>query len=646
MKSEHRIDLHIIAGPQGRRDFLLTEDSSYVGRSDQDRHWTPHVDLLPDHRISRKHARVFFESGSWWIKDLGSSHGTMVGGKRIGEQSGPAELVPGIEVVTGDTRWTITPTRLSRLTLGDLDLEFRATPAINYALYQCGIPVVYDLMLSNTGSEAHPGVRVSFSIPGYSNPWHKDFGRLQPGASAELNEVPLALHYEVLEGLESRTKAQLELRIDGEVVFGRDISIAGFYEWPFDIAFRKSLACFVQPAHPIIQDIVAEARSHLERGGYPGSFTQLVRGDVEDKAERCLTALYECLRSGYSIRYVRQAPSYEHDSQVIRPPHRVILDSEARAGQGTCIDLALLMAACVESLHLQPLVVITGVEGGGYHALVGCWADVTERAEPIITDSLRLQKALDTGKLIVLDPTGFTDRFAAERGGRLSRVEAGSIARDQLTSGGFTFALDVAAARQTVVPLQFPMGPGVLSALRRAEELARDTGSAKLETKHLLLGLFLEGGADVRKVVRGAGGALASVETLGGSMRPVREAERCVPRPTINYRRCLEDARIVAGDSGVSFVEERHLLYAVLLSQSDSVDEILGGLGTDRERARTAFEESFAWAGKVVETYFEPGRRASKRPQRKVQSAKRKTQSAKRKTDSTEAQAPDSTHRE
>jgi ATP-dependent Clp protease ATP-binding subunit ClpA len=157
------------------------------------------------------------------------------------------------------------------------------------------------------------------------------------------------------------------------------------------------------------------------------------------------------------------------------------------------------------------------------------------------------------------------------------------------------------------VPLQFPMGPGVLRAIRRAEELARGSGASRLETRHLFLGLLLEGGADVRSVVRSMGVAFSPVDPLVASMAPIEAAETCVPRPTINYRRCLEDARIVAGDSGVSFVEEKHLLYAILLSQSESVDSILADLETDRRRAREAFEKSCAWAGAVVETYYELG---------------------------------------
>ena len=41
------------------------------------------VDLSPDRRVSRLHARIFSEGGSWWLEDLQSTHGTLVGKKPI-----------------------------------------------------------------------------------------------------------------------------------------------------------------------------------------------------------------------------------------------------------------------------------------------------------------------------------------------------------------------------------------------------------------------------------------------------------------------------------------------------------------------------------------------------------------------------------
>ncbi|HRI10004.1 MAG TPA: DUF4388 domain-containing protein [Nannocystaceae bacterium] len=73
-------DVHVLRFLTGKykgEDFPLTPDrSSYViGRSSE-------VDLvLADDAVSRKHARVFFERGRSWLRDLGSQNGTLVNGK-------------------------------------------------------------------------------------------------------------------------------------------------------------------------------------------------------------------------------------------------------------------------------------------------------------------------------------------------------------------------------------------------------------------------------------------------------------------------------------------------------------------------------------------------------------------------------------
>ena len=45
---------------------------------------------IHDFRVSRIHARVFFDGDSWWIKDMGSANGTYLNGTRIQEMLLPA----------------------------------------------------------------------------------------------------------------------------------------------------------------------------------------------------------------------------------------------------------------------------------------------------------------------------------------------------------------------------------------------------------------------------------------------------------------------------------------------------------------------------------------------------------------------------
>lgn len=64
----------------------------FVGRSNQC------LVRIDSDEISSKHARIGFESGEFWIEDLGSSNGTFVDGQQI---SGRTALAPGTPVLLG-----------------------------------------------------------------------------------------------------------------------------------------------------------------------------------------------------------------------------------------------------------------------------------------------------------------------------------------------------------------------------------------------------------------------------------------------------------------------------------------------------------------------------------------------------------------
>jgi hypothetical protein len=45
--------------------------------------------MIPDPRVSSRHARLVRRGGQWWIEDLGSTNGTLVNGAPV---AGPARL--------------------------------------------------------------------------------------------------------------------------------------------------------------------------------------------------------------------------------------------------------------------------------------------------------------------------------------------------------------------------------------------------------------------------------------------------------------------------------------------------------------------------------------------------------------------------
>ena len=419
-----------------------------------------------------------------------------------------------------------------------------------------------------------------------------------------MGDIHLSLNYEKLEGNEEKKRTELKIRINGEVLFTDGIDILGFYQWPTDPAFSKSLACFIQPSHPLVNNITLDAHTCLKGVDNVMSFTRLLKTDREDRVDLVLKAIYDCLVAKYQIQYLPPPQSLEADYQVVRPPHRVINDSRQRRGGGTCIDMALLFASCLENLQLQPLIIFIKEEGSIQHAFVGCWRLITERFEPVLRDPEKIKKALRRDprqKLIVVETTGVTDRFQET----LGFEEAVKKAEEQIQTKEFLFALDVSAIRQTVVPLQFPMSPKAITIVRKAEELARSEKNKRLETKHLVHSLLLnrEG---INRVLEQAKVDTEKIKPALLSSTSVFETiDEVLPSPTINYRRVIEDARLTASDTGLTYVDEQRLWYAVLLSQSESVDRILEDIGTTRKNLKSIFDHHYAWTGDVVQTFYE-----------------------------------------
>jgi hypothetical protein len=79
------------------RTELLGSNGAVIGRSRE-------ADVvIDDPNVSRRHAEVRPSGGSWIVRDLGSTNGVKVNGRRI---QGPQSLKPGDELVLGTARLT------------------------------------------------------------------------------------------------------------------------------------------------------------------------------------------------------------------------------------------------------------------------------------------------------------------------------------------------------------------------------------------------------------------------------------------------------------------------------------------------------------------------------------------------------------
>lgn len=79
------LKLEIQDGPSGGREFELTQQDIIIGRDSA-------VDLvIPAQSVSRKHARISWQDGEYFIQDLGSSNGTFLNGNPLSSTPNPIQ---------------------------------------------------------------------------------------------------------------------------------------------------------------------------------------------------------------------------------------------------------------------------------------------------------------------------------------------------------------------------------------------------------------------------------------------------------------------------------------------------------------------------------------------------------------------------
>jgi FHA domain len=93
-------------GKSAGKQFLLSAAETQIGRWDADGGIFPDVDLDsddPEAKVSRRHARITFREGQYFLEDLGSTNGTFVNrGRRLSPGTRQA-LNDGDEIIVGKT---------------------------------------------------------------------------------------------------------------------------------------------------------------------------------------------------------------------------------------------------------------------------------------------------------------------------------------------------------------------------------------------------------------------------------------------------------------------------------------------------------------------------------------------------------------
>ncbi len=361
----------------------------------------------------------------------------------------------------------------------------------------------------------------------------------------------------------------VSVRLNGQPPQGNPLEswVLPHNEWSLAPSHRLSLGAFVFPNHPLVVQLEHDACQKVP---------------LSDNSIGVLEAIYAHLYDIWKLTYRHEPHNFDSASQRIRLPQQILLDLQRKLGQGTCVDIALLMAGSIESRGMQPLVAILDVPNGK-HALVGCWIHPKAGLEPLVFDKPRLESGA-----VWIDPNGITRD--ADR--RLSFKDSCEGASRYLTGQPLAFALDVSAARRDgIMPMPFagePHWSEVASEILEAAQKIAETVPTRLATVPLLVALLTPEDGLARMVIAAR---FEDVDAIRNKLLMSLPKQIDSQKASGNYIRVLDLAKSDAKADGSPLVLERHLLRALFSIEGTALDNALVSFGTNRLELRSVLHD-------------------------------------------------------
>lgn len=320
-------------------------------------------------------------------------------------------------------------------------------PAINAALWANHVPVLAELNFCNSGPDALGDVELEMaSVPAAILPRTWRLAAVGPGQVRTVSDLDVRLDGSWLSSLTEAVRGcvTVSARAGGRTIaeVRRDVRFLAHNEWGGATSMLDLLAAFVEPNDPAVPRILRTASDLLRAEGKRDGLEGYQSGTKERVWEQA-AAIWSAVCS-LDVRYVNPPPSFELHGQRIRPPRQIMDERLA-----TCLDLAVLFAACLEHAGLRPLLVLT--KG---HAFAGVWLSRRDFGTSVADDAPNLRTRLALDDVLLFETTlcsqspapGF--RRACTAGEALV-----AIGRDD----EFEAVIDVFRARQRrIVPVGVP----------------------------------------------------------------------------------------------------------------------------------------------------------------------------------------------
>jgi very-short-patch-repair endonuclease len=334
------------------------------------------------------------------------------------------------------------------------DIKASVVARLNFAFHQNSVPAIAEIELINRSEQDWSDIAALVtSTPEFLQPKIFRFDRLKAGATERLNPVSVELDAKFLLGITEAVRGEitLEARADDRALAKliAPCQILSPNEWTGLETAPELIAAFVRPNDPSIDAILRNAAEKLRQAGRNPAlegYKTRTKARAWELAEAMWAALVD-----ERIVYALPPQSFERNGQKVRSPSALL---ERKIG--TCLDLTLLFAACLEQAGLNPLI--------GFcesHAFCGVWLTNDEFSLGVVDEAQTLRKRMQLDELILIETTLLTNqppvRFRAAVEKATALVAEGAEKR-------FELVVDVRRARhRQIKPLTLGADPTAAS---------------------------------------------------------------------------------------------------------------------------------------------------------------------------------------
>lgn len=340
-----------------------------------------------------------------------------------------------------------------------ISIHAQLSPKISFSLQQNGFPIIQSISISNTGEKPLHDLQLHLNAsPHFFETYSCFLPTISPQTTYLIETIELTIDYGQLAQLVESEKGTLTIRLEQETTLLIEkrfpLEVLARNQWGGLTTYPEDIASFVQPNDPVVDNLLGQANQLLQSHSLNQSLTGYKEG--KNAVWRQLAALWSVLQSQH-IGYVLPPAAFEERGQKIRIPSQII-----EAKLGTCLDISLLFASCLEQCGLHPLLIFT--KG---HAFAGCWLNEDTLASMLTDDVTALRKRIALKELIVVETTLLISK---EPIGFYDACKQGASSLREERSGDFLCVLDLCRARaQHIKPLALSAAPSTHSKQHQEE---------------------------------------------------------------------------------------------------------------------------------------------------------------------------------